>query len=430
MKVLKFGGSSVADASCISQVVSILQKEYDAGASFAVVFSAFKGITDELIKMSRLAAKGDLAYKNHFEEFSSRHLQVADDLLDGEARASVRAFLMENHEVLYNLLFGIFLVREVSPRTRDYVLSFGERNSAYIISQVLNYKGITAEYLDARKVIVTDKQFGNAKVDMGLTTERIKAHFSGKSAIQIVTGFIGADQGGLTTTLGRGGSDYSGALFAAALDAEVLEIWTDVDGVLTADPRKVKRALSIDEMSYKEAMEMSHFGAKVIYPPTIQPVLKKHIPILIKNTFNPEHPGTRVSADPVHQQAGPVKGISSIGSISLLTVEGSGMVGVPGISGRLFSALAENKVNVILITQGSSEHSISLAVDPGKEKIAREAIESAFEYEMNSGLIDPLKVEPNLSVIAIIGERMRFQPGIAGRLFQSLGKNGVNVLPN
>lgn len=428
MKVLKFGGSSVADASCISQVVSILQKEYDAGASFAVVFSAFKGITDELIKMSRLAAKGDLAYKNHFEEFSSRHLQVADDLLDGEARASVRAFLMENHEVLYNLLFGIFLVREVSPRTKDYVLSFGERNSAYIISQVLNYKGIPAEYLDARKVVVTDKHFGNAKVDMQLTTERIRAHFAEKTGIQIITGFIGADQGGLTTTLGRGGSDYSGALFAAALDAEVLEIWTDVDGVLTADPRKVKRALSIDEMSYKEAMEMSHFGAKVIYPPTIQPVLKKHIPILIKNTFNPEHPGTRVSADPLHQQAGPVKGISSIGSISLLTVEGSGMVGVPGISGRLFSALAENKVNVILITQGSSEHSISLAVDPGKEKIAREAIESAFEYEMNSGLIDQLKVEPNLSVIAIIGERMRFQPGIAGRLFQSLGKNGVNVV--
>jgi aspartokinase/homoserine dehydrogenase 1 len=428
MKVLKFGGSSVADASCISQVVSILQKEYDAGTSFAVVFSAFKGITDELIKMSRLAAKGDLAYKEHFEEFSSRHLKVADDLLDGEARATVRAFLMENHEVLYNLLFGIFLVREVSPRTRDYVLSFGERNSAYIIAQVLLYRGIPAAYLDARKVIVTDKEFGNAKVDMELTTQKILAHFSGKKDIQIVTGFIGADQGGLTTTLGRGGSDYSGALLAAALDAEVLEIWTDVDGVLTADPRKVKRALSIDEMSYKEAMEMSHFGAKVIYPPTIQPVLKKQIPILIKNTFHPEHPGTKVSAHPLHQQIGPVKGISSIGSISLLTVEGSGMVGVPGISGRLFSALAENRVNVILITQGSSEHSISLAVDPGKEKVAREAIERAFEYEMSSGLIDPVKVEPNLSVIAIIGERMRFQPGIAGRLFQSLGKNGVNVV--
>lgn len=429
MKVLKFGGSSVADAACISKVVDILHKEHEAGESFAVVFSAFKGITDELIKMSRLAAKGDLAYKDHFEEFSSRHLQVADEMLDGDARAGVRAFLMENHEVLYNLLFGIFLVREVSPRTKDYVLSFGERNSAYIISQVLMHRGIPAEYLDARKVIVTDKDFGNAKVNMSLTSEKIVEYFSGREGvIQIVTGFIGSDQGGLTTTLGRGGSDYSAALLAGALDAEVLEIWTDVDGVLTADPRKVKRALSIDEMSYKEAMEMSHFGAKVIYPPTIQPVLKKNIPILIKNTFNPDHPGTRVSADPRNQVVGPVKGISSIGAISLLTIEGSGMVGVPGISGRLFSALAEAKVNVILITQGSSEHSISLAVDPSREKVAREAIERAFEYEMNSGLVDPVKVEPDLSVIAIIGEHMRFQPGIAGRLFQSLGKNGVNVV--
>lgn len=429
MKVLKFGGSSVADAACISKVVDILHKEHEAGESFAVVFSAFKGITDELIKMSRLAAKGDLAYKDHFEEFSSRHLQVADEMLDGDARAGVRAFLMENHEVLYNLLFGIFLVREVSPRTKDYVLSFGERNSAYIISQVLMHRGIPAEYLDARKVIVTDKDFGNAKVNMSLTSEKIVEYFSGREGvIQIVTGFIGSDQGGLTTTLGRGGSDYSAALLAGALDAEVLEIWTDVDGVLTADPRKVKRALSIDEMSYKEAMEMSHFGAKVIYPPTIQPVLKKNIPILIKNTFNPDHRGTRVSADPRYQVVGPVKGISSIGAISLLTIEGSGMVGVPGISGRLFSALAEAKVNVILITQGSSEHSISLAVDPSREKVAREAIERAFEYEMNSGLVDPVKVEPDLSVIAIIGEHMRFQPGIAGRLFQSLGKNGVNVV--
>lgn len=429
MKVLKFGGSSVADADCIGKVVDILHKEYKAGESFAVVFSAFKGITDELIKMSRLAAKGDLAYKDHFEEFSSRHLQVADEMLDGDARAGVRAFLMENHEVLYNLLFGIFLVREVSPRTKDYVLSFGERNSAYIISQVLMHRGIPAEYLDARKVIVTDKDFGNAKVNLPLTSEKIIEYFSEKEGIiQIATGFIGSDQGGLTTTLGRGGSDYSAALLAGALDAEVLEIWTDVDGVLTADPRRVKRALSIDEMSYKEAMEMSHFGAKVIYPPTIQPVLKKNIPILIKNTFNPDHPGTRVSADPHNQVVGPVKGISSIGSISLLTIEGSGMVGVPGISGRLFSALAEAKVNVILITQGSSEHSISLAVDPSREKVAREAIERAFEYEMNSGLVDPVKVEPRLSVIAIIGEHMRFQPGIAGRLFQSLGKNGVNVV--
>ncbi len=429
MKVLKFGGSSVADAACISKVVSILRKEHEAGHSFAVVFSAFKGITDELIEMSRLAAKGDLAYKDHFEEFSSRHLQVADELLDGDARAGVRAFLMENHEVLYNLLFGIFLVREVSPRTKDYVLSFGERNSAYIISQVLLHLGIPAAYLDARKVIVTDKHFGSAKVNMELTSQKIVDYFDQHNGVvQIATGFIGSDLGGLTTTLGRGGSDYSAALLAGALDAEVLEIWTDVDGVLTADPRKVKRALSIDEMSYKEAMEMSHFGAKVIYPPTIQPVLRKNIPILIKNTFNPDHPGTKVSAYPNVEQAGPVKGISSISRISLLTLEGSGMVGVRGISGRLFSALAEAKVNVILITQGSSEYSISLAVDPDKEKVARKAIEKAFEYEMSSGLIEPVKVEPNLSVIAIIGERMRFQPGISGRLFQSLGKNGINVV--
>lgn len=427
MKVLKFGGSSVAKPERIKNIVEILKSYQAKGEKFTVVCSAFGGVTDSLIEMSTRAANADESYIELFETFSKRHIDAAKVLLKTDTEKVVLKGLKENHKTLKDILHGIFLVREVSPRTMDYVLSFGERNSNYIIAHVLTLNGLSADYLDARKIIVTDKNFGAAKVDLGITYEKIKAYYENTSNIQIVTGFVAAAKGGLTTTLGRGGSDYTAALLAAGLEASAIEIWTDVDGVLTTDPRKVKKAFTIPTMTYGEAMEMSHFGAKVIYPPTIQPAFTKNIPIYIKNTFNPSFSGTYISNE--KDEGGPaVKGISSISNISLLTLSGSGMFGVPGTAGRLFNALAIANVNIILITQGSSEYSISFAVQPKDAKKAKKEVEKEFQYEIRSNLVNPIKVEEDLAVIAIIGENMRYQPGISGRLFRSLGKNGINAI--
>ncbi|MEL6924994.1 MAG: bifunctional aspartate kinase/homoserine dehydrogenase I, partial [Bacteroidota bacterium] len=427
MKVLKFGGSSVATPERIQSIVKILQSYRERGEKFTVVVSAFGGVTDTLIEMSELAAKGKDEYEPLLVAFRQRHLDAAKTLFNPDTYKQLKADLEENHEVLKSLLHGIFLVREASPRSMDYVVSFGERNSAFIIANALNDHGLPASYLDARKIVVTDRNFRAAKVDFERTIEKIKAHYSQVSDIQIVTGFIASAKGGLTTTLGRGGSDYTASILASGLNADVIEIWTDVDGVLTSDPRKVKKAFTIPTMTYAEAMEMSHFGAKVIYPPTIQPALAKDIPIVIKNTFNPNFKGTFISRE-MDRNGRAVKGISSINDIALLTMQGSGMFGVPGIAGRLFSSLAEAGINIILITQGSSEHSISFAVQPSVAIKARKKVEKAFEYEIEKGSIDPIKVEDDLAVVAIIGESMRYQPGIAGRLFQALGKNGINTI--
>ncbi len=427
MKVLKFGGSSVAKPERIESIIKILKNYYANGTRFTVVFSAFGGVTDSLIEMSSLAAKGDDTYLEKFHAFSQRHNEAVAALLDEQNRPEVLSSLEENHDVLKNLLYGIFLVREASLRTMDYVLSFGERNSAFIISHAMRQRGINASYLDARKIIKTNKGFGKAKVNFDVTYKNISDYYQQSPGVHVVTGFIASSKGGLTTTLGRGGSDYTASLLAAGLMAEHIEIWTDVNGVLTADPRKVSRAFSIPKMTYGEAMEMSHFGAKVIYPPTLQPALSKGIPLYIKNTFQPDFAGTFISseADP---NGHPVKGISSIGHIALLTLQGSGLFGVPGIAARLFNALAQGGINIILITQGSSEHSISFAVQPQMAAKALRRVESEFEYEMQSGSVEAVKVEDQLSVVAIIGANMRYQPGIASRLFQALGKNGINCV--
>ena len=429
MKVLKFGGSSVARPDRIRSIVDILKGYYASGDHFTVVFSAFGGVTDSLIEMSRLAAAGDDRYGESFRAFAERHQDAIADLLpEGPLREETSAQMRKSHDVLKNLLYGIFLVREASTRTMDYVLSFGERSSAYIIAQTLQQAGIPAEYLDARKILRTDKSFGAAKVDFEKSYERIHKYYSEHTKVQIVTGFIAAAKGGLTTTLGRGGSDYTASLIAAGLEADAIEIWTDVSGVLTADPRRVKKAFTIPKLSYAEAMEMSHFGAKVIYPPTLMPALHKRIPLYIKNTFDPDFPGTKVSEDSNPDDGIAVRGISSINDIALLTLSGSGLFGVPGISARLFGALANAGINIILITQGSSEHAISFAVQPREADRARQAVERAFEYELDRGVVNRVKTERDLSVVAIIGENMRYQPGISGRLFQALGKNGINAV--
>jgi len=433
MKVLKFGGTSVGSPSTISGLLQILLDYYQRGEQFTVVFSAFSKVTDTLIDLANRAGKGDEHYRKLFEKVQSRHFEAIQQLLEPANRPAVEQHLTANFEALSNVLQGIYLLHEVSARSLDFVVSFGERNSAFIIAHAMRQAGIPTEFLDTRDVVRTDAHFGGAKVDFEETNRRIRAHYAAHSAVQAATGFIGSTVDGITTTLGRGGSDYTAAILGAALDASAIEIWTDVDGVLTADPRRVKKAFTLPTMTYREAMEMSHFGAKVIYPPTILPALAKDIPLVIKNTFNPAFPGTYISnkAQVISSDTpgdGAICGISSINQISLITLQGSGLFGVPGVAARLFGALAQANVNVVVITQGSSETSITFAVSPAQSKAAMQAAETAFAYELRGQLIEPMKIEDNLSVIAVVGENMRYRPGIAGRLFQALGKNGVNIV--
>lgn len=434
MRVFKFGGTSVGTPQTIQDfLLPVLVDCYRRGRSFTVVFSAFSKVTDTLIETAWRAARGDGTYLSLFEKLRQRHTEAVERLLRPENRPSLEAALAEHFEDLGNILHGIYLLREVSERSLDFVVSFGERNSALILTHAMQQAGIPAEYLDARRIIRTDAHFGQAQVHFEATNALIRAHYEQhRNAVQAVTGFIGSTEDGLTTTLGRGGSDYTAAILGAALDAEAIEIWTDVNGVLTADPRRVKKAFTLLAMTYREAMEMSHFGAKVIYPPTIRPAMEKGIPLIIRNTFNPSFAGTYIGPSLPEavgeERRHPVKGISSINEISLLTLEGGGLFGVPGIAARLFGAMAREGVNVVLITQGSSESSITFAVSPRQAELARQAAEREFGYELRSGLVEPLRVEHDLSVVAIVGEGMRYTPGISGRLFQALGRNGINVV--
>ncbi len=433
MRILKFGGTSVGTPETIQGLLHILQDYYRRGERFAVVFSAFSKVTDGLIELATRAGKGDGYYLELLAKLRQRHVDALEKLLEPANRPPVAAALEANFEALANVLQGIYLLHEVSARSLDFVVSFGERNSALIIAPAMQQAGIPAEFLDARNLIRTDDQFGSARVDFDATNRQIRAYFDAHPKVQAITGFIGSTDDGLTTTLGRGGSDYTAAIFGAALQAEAIEIWTDVDGVLTADPRRVKKAFTLPAMSYREAMEMSHFGAKVIYPPTIRPALEAGIPLVIKNTFNPGFAGTFIGPDAGSPPeggglAGAVKGISSINQICLLTLQGSGLFGVPGIAARLFGAMARAGVNIVLITQGSSESSITFAVSPAQAALAKKSAEKEFSYELREGMVEPLKIEQDLAVVAIVGEGMRYLPGISGRLFQALGKNGVNVV--
>lgn len=427
MKILKFGGSSVATSERIKAVTEIIKSYYKKGEEIAVVFSAFGGVTDSLIRMSQLAEKGNDDWKQEFQTFKRRHLEAVYTLLNGKQLEETLSEVEEGLEKLNNLLQGVFLVKEASVRTMDYVQSFGERHSAFIISKTLLQNGVPAEYCNASQIIRTNSDFGAAKVDFDITNNQINAHFKDKKAYQIVTGFIGSNAEGVVTTLGRGGSDYTAAILGHCLDAEAIEIWTDVNGVMTADPRKVKKAFSLDAMTYEEAMEMSHFGAKVIYPPTIKPALVKNIPLYIKNTFQPDFKGTLISNQPT-EETNVIKGVTAVSNVVLLTLQGSGMVGVSGVSARLFGALSRAEVNIILITQGSSEHSITFVVNAKDGEKAKQFVEKEFAFEIREGLITPLELEKNRSVLAIVGENMRRRTGVAGKLFEALGRNGINLV--
>ena len=389
--------------------------------------SALGGITDILLSCGALAAKGNEEYRQQLQAAETRHLDTVKSLIPVTRQSRILSQVKKQCNELEDICNGIFLLRELSLVTKDRIVSYGELLSSQIIAAKFESLGLETGWKDSREMIITDSNHTNAAVDFLATNKNIADYFATSNAqVTVLPGFIAVDANGYTTTLGRGGSDYTAAIVAAALNASNFEIWTDVSGMMTADPRLVSTAKVIPQISYQEAMELSHFGAKVIYPPTIQPVMKKQIPVWIKNTFSPNDEGTIIESATV-KNSNSIRGISSINSVVLLSLEGSGMIGIPGFSKRLFEALASEKINVILITQGSSEHSICVGIDERDADLAKKTIDAYFAHEIETGKVEPLNVEKDLSIIALVGDNMKSHTGISGKMFGALGRNGVNV---
>ncbi len=421
MKVLKFGGSSVGNSERIRKVKEIISLQQ---LPAVVVVSALQGVTDILKSISESAARHEKEYSSTLENLYLRHRNVCTELLDGPVLEQTLATADTIFDELRETLNGLFLLRELSKFTLDKILSAGERLSSAILSACLEGSLL----IDAREIIKTDDSYGNANVDFKLSDSLIRKKILRKNRVIVLPGFIASTRDNETTTLGRGGSDYTAAIVAAALNAEMLEIWTDTDGFMTADPKKVEKAYTIDSLTYSEAIELSHFGAKVIYTPTLRPVYRKLIPVAIRNSFNPQSKGTLISQAPSNGSKSPIKGISSIDQIDLITLQGPSMVGVSGISMRLFGSLAKRNISVILITQASSEYSITFAINPPDTRMALEGINQEFEREISFKKELKVILEKDLSVIAIVGEKMKNTPGISATLFRSLGRNGINVI--
>ena len=427
MQVLKFGGSSVGSVDAINQMVAIVVNNTNKPS--IVVVSAMSGITDQLLMLAQTAANGNEAYKTIIQSIEQKHLDVVRALLPIQQQSATLSLVKQLTNELEANCEGLFMLKELSMRMQDKIISYGELLSSRIISATFASKGIQQQWVDSINLIKTNSNFYNAAVDKDLTYKSIQTYFAApenKFDLYIAPGFVSSDEQGNTTTLGRGGSDYTGAIYAAALDVAVFEIWTDVSGMMTADPRMVQNAKEIPEISYQEAMELSHFGAKVIYPPTIQPVMQKNIPVRIKNTFDPKHIGTIIKNESAADKSF-IRGISSIKDICLLSLEGSGMVGIPGFSKRLFDALAKKQINIILITQSSSEHSICVGVNMQDAHQAKIAVDAEFEQEINTHKVEPLIIEKEVSILALVGEQMKSHPGVSGKMFGVLGRNGINV---
>ncbi|HIZ02232.1 MAG TPA: bifunctional aspartate kinase/homoserine dehydrogenase I [Candidatus Bacteroides merdipullorum] len=424
MKVMKFGGTSVGSVESILSVKRIVEAE--AGREpVIVVVSALGGITDKLIKTSRMAAAGDAAYEDEFREIVSRHVEMVKRVIpEFDAQMTMQRRVGELLNELKDIFQGIYLIKDLSQKTSDTIVSYGERLSSIIAAQLTG-----ARWYDSRSFIKTEKKFSKHVLDTELTNRLVRETFSELPPLVLVPGFIATDKDtGEVTNLGRGGSDYTAAIIAAALDADSLEIWTDVDGFMTADPRVISTAYTINELSYVEATELCNFGAKVVYPPTIYPVCHKNIPILIKNTFNPAGAGTVIKQTVSSPQGKAIKGISSINDTSLITVQGLGMVGVIGVNYRIFKALAKNGISVFLVSQASSENSTSIGVRNADADLACSVLTEEFAKEIEMGEISPMQVERDLATVAIVGENMKHTPGIAGKLFGTLGRNGINVI--
>ena len=426
MIVLKFGGTSVANAATISKSIEIINNK-SKDNQLMVVVSAFSGVTDMLILAGKKASEKDKGYKDIVVQIIKIHKEAIEELIQLSKQSEIIETISTSCNSLKIVLDGCFLLGELSPRTADAIASFGELLSSQIIATALKQSISKSTFKDSRELIKTNSNFGKATVNFDITNALISDYFKNNEfQVVLLPGFIASSQDGNTTTLGRGGSDYTAAILAAAIKATVLEIWTDVNGMFTANPKIVTQARPIETISYQEAMELSHFGAKVLYPPTIQPVLKDSIPIFIKNTFEPEAFGTLISNNP-NASNNPIKGISHIENIALLTLEGSGLIGVAGSSKRLFEVLSNEDINVIFITQASSEHSICIGILDMDADKAKNAIDLTFAIEIAQNKVEPCIVEKNLCILALVGENMKNHQGISGKMFGTLGKNNVNI---
>ena len=422
MHVLKFGGTSVGSIASIKNVKQIVESRTEP---VIVVVSALGGITDRLISTAQKASVGDETFRDEFQFILERHFDVVTGLLEGKQLESIKYFLNKTLSELKDIYEGVFLIRELSPRTLCTVVSYGERISSRIIATVIK----DAEHVDSREIIKTKKVFAKNVCDFNLTNPLVRERLSRPNPVIVLGGFISRDaETGEVTNLGRGGSDYTAAIIAAALDADMLEIWTDVDGFMTADPRVINSAYVINELSFIEAMELCNFGAKVIYPPTIFPVFHKNIPIVIKNTFNPTAKGTLIHKNPSHDDLKIIKGISSINDTCLVTISGLGMVGVIGVNKRIFSALADHGISVFIVSQASSESTTTIGVKNDEADKTITVLKEEFKYEIQAGEISDITAEHDLATVAVVGEKMKSTTGIAGKLFRIMGLNGINII--
>lgn len=426
MKVLKFGGTSLASPERIKLVAKTVQKHLKEDKTL-VVFSAFGGVTNDLLKMADLASKEDLAYKELLIKNEKRHLEAVKELIPVQAQSSILSKVKTELNRLETLYEGVYLLNELSNKTRHVVSGFGEVLSSLIIAEYFKNLGINSQYVDSRELIVCKNTNEKVQVNYQLTNTHIEKYFAEKDAsLFIAPGFVSRNEQGVPSTLGRGGSDFTAALYGAALDVKEVLIYTDVNGMYTANPQIVPHAYSLKDISYQEAMELSHFGAKVLYPPTLQPLLDKQISIRIKNTFKPDEDGTLISRSS-EKNFRWVTGITHIDSIKLLNIEGSGMVGIPGFSKRFFEVLFQENINVVLITQASSEHSICIAVKDDEAELAKEALDEAFEVEIQYKKIKPVEIEENVAIVALVGDRMKSHHGLSGKMFSALGNNNINI---
>ena len=424
MKILKFGGTSVSNTKSIDCVSDIINSNKNR---VTVVISALGGVTNILSKMLEKAGKGKLGYKSNINDLSKRHIEIIKDKVPQTKQKKLIHFVQNQLKILGNLLDSIYLLKEITPKSYSNIISFGEILSCEILFEIFQSQGIEIIQANARSLIETQNRNTKEIINIENTEKKVLEFFNkNKVKVILISGFISSNKNGEPSILGRGGSDYTAALLANILDAEILEIWTDVSGMYTANPKIVKQARPIPNLSYFEAMEMSHFGAKVIYPPTLQPIIDKQIPMIIKNTFEPNSSGTLINNNKTKNDQ-IVKGISHIDDVALLTIEGNGMIGVSGFSNRLFKEISKQNINIIMITQASSEYSICLGIKTEDSEKAKQSIDDEFEFEISLGKVNPTIVESNMVNLAIVGDKMKDHQGISGKLFSSLGSNNINI---
>lgn len=427
MVVLKFGGTSVANPENMAKVLNIVKDAIHNEGRVLVVLSALGGITNKLLEAASQAVEGEERYQLTIDEITDRHVKFVKEAIQIQRQSTLLTRVKELCNEIEDICKGIFLVKELTAHSKDRISGYGEILSTTIFSELLSENGIENTLHDSSKLVKTNSDFGKATVDMVKTKANIEGILTeDRNQCLVFQGFIGSDHQGRRTTLGRGGSDYTASILGAIAGAKRIEIWTDVSGMMTADPSLVKNAKVIHEISYEEALELSHFGAKVIYPQTISPALQKQIPVLVKNTFDPGHPGTSIQQK-AEINGNPIRGISSMRKVAVITLEGSGMIGIPGISKRLFETLAQERINVILISQSSSEYSICVAIEEALADQAKIAIDNTFSMEIATGMVKPVQVERSLSIVALVGDNMKRRAGMSGKMFSALGRNGINV---